>query len=98
MVEVVFEHGGTLDKFIGDAIMAVWGAPMAHEDDAARAMRCALAHLAALEKLNPKGTQPRRPELAIGTGFNFAEVFASNVGSARRLEYTATGAAVHTAN
>src|SRR5712692_8914376 len=45
MVEVVFEHGGTLDKFMGDAIMALWGAPMAHEDDADRAMSCALDQL-----------------------------------------------------
>src|SRR5437016_5350684 len=81
MVEVVFEHGGTLDKFIGDAIMALWGAPIAHEDDADRAMRCALDHLAALEKLNAKWKEEGRPELGIGIGINFGEVFAGNVGS-----------------
>src|SRR5207302_6822976 len=48
MVEIVFENGGTLDKFIGDAIMALWGAPIAHEDDADRAMQCALDQLTAL--------------------------------------------------
>src|SRR5207244_160771 len=52
MVEIVFEHSGTLDKFMGDAIMALWGAPFGHEDDAQRAMACALGQLAALEKLN----------------------------------------------
>src|SRR5256886_9511387 len=54
MVEIVFENGGTLDKFIGDAIMALWGAPIAHEDDADRAMQSALDQLTALESLNAK--------------------------------------------
>src|SRR5207247_3656153 len=83
MVEIVFEHGGTLDKFIGDAIMALWGAPIAHEDDADRAMRCALDQLAALQKLNAKWKEQGRPELGIGLGINFSEVLAGNVGSDR---------------
>src|SRR5881409_2300732 len=66
MVEVVFEHGGTLDKFIGDAIMALWGAPIAHEDDADRAITCALQQLDALEKLNQKWKEQGRPELGVG--------------------------------
>src|SRR2546425_242369 len=98
MVEVVFEHGGTLDKFMGDAIMALWGAPMAHEDDADRAMSCALDQLAALERLNAKWKEQGRPELGIGVGINFGEVFAGNIGSDRRLEYTVIGDAVNTAS
>jgi adenylate cyclase len=97
MVEVVFEHGGTLDKFIGDAIMALWGAPIAHADDADRAMTCALQQLDALEKLNQKWKEQGRPALGIGIGINFGEVFAGNVGSDRRLEYTVIGDAVNTA-
>jgi len=98
MVEIVFEHGGTLDKFIGDAIMALWGAPIAHEDDADRAMQCALDQLTALESLNAKWKEAGRPELGVGIGINFGEVFAGNIGSDRRLEYTVIGDAVNTAN
>src|SRR5438094_1740152 len=98
MVEIVFEHGGTLDKFMGDAIMALWGAPFGHEDDAQRAMACALGQLAALEKLNAKWKDQGRPELGIGIGINFGEVFAGNIGSERRLEYTVIGDAVNTAS
>src|SRR6266700_4743723 len=98
MVEIVFENGGTLDTFIGDAIMALWGAPIAHEDDADRAMRCALDQLTALEKMNVKWKSDGRQELGIGIGINFGEVFAGNIGSDRRLEYTVIGDAVNTAN
>ena len=97
MVEIVFEHGGTLDKFMGDAIMALWGAPITHEDDADRAMACALDQLAALEKLNRKWKEQGRPQLGIGIGINFGEVFAGYIGSDRRLEYTVIGDAVNTA-
>jgi len=98
MVEIVFENGGTLDKFIGDAIMALWGAPIAHEDDADRAMECALDQLTALESMNTKWKDAGRPELGVGIGINFGEVFAGNIGSDRRLEYTVIGDAVNTAN
>ena len=98
MVEIVFEHVGTLDKFMGDAILALWGAPIAHADDADRAMTCALDQLRALEKLNKKWQDQGRPALGIGIGINFGEVFAGNIGSDRRLEYTVIGDAVNTAS
>ncbi len=98
MVEIVFEHSGTLDKFMGDAIMALWGAPIAHADDADRAMQCAIDQLAALEKMNAKWKEQGRPPVAIGIGINFGEVFAGNIGSDRRLEYTVIGDAVNTAS
>jgi adenylate cyclase len=98
MVEIVFEHSGTLDKFMGDAIMALWGAPIAHEDDADRAVKCAVDQLKALEKLNAKWKKEGRPELGIGIGINFGEVFAGNIGSDRRLEYTVIGDAVNVAS
>jgi adenylate cyclase len=98
MVDILFEHGGTLDKFMGDAIMALWGAPIAHADDADRAMACALDQLQALEKMNVKWKERGRPELGIGIGINFGEVFAGNIGSNRRLEYTVIGDAVNVAS
>jgi adenylate cyclase len=98
MVEIVFEHGGTLDKFMGDAMMALWGAPIAHADDADRAMACALDQLAALGKLNGRWRARGRPALGVGIGINFGEVFAGNIGSDRRLEYTVIGDAVNTAS
>ncbi|HJS42863.1 MAG TPA: adenylate/guanylate cyclase domain-containing protein [Gemmatimonadales bacterium] len=98
MVDIVFEHSGTLDKFMGDAIMALWGAPIAHEDDADRAMQCALDQIQTLEKMNAKWKESGRHPLAIGIGINFGEVFAGNIGSNRRLEYTVIGDAVNTAS
>lgn len=98
MVEIVFEHSGSLDKFMGDAIMALWGAPIAHEDDADRAMQCAIDQLTVLEKMNAKWAEQGRPPINIGIGINFGEVFAGNFGSDRRLEYTVIGDAVNTAS
>jgi adenylate cyclase len=98
MVDIVFEHSGTLDKFMGDAIMALWGAPIGHADDADRAMQCALDQLDTLEKMNAKWKETGRQPLAIGIGINFGEVFAGNIGSNRRLEYTVIGDAVNTAS
>jgi adenylate cyclase len=83
---------------MGDAIMALWGAPIAHADDADRAMACAIDQLAALEKLNTKWKEQGRPELGIGIGINFGETFAGYIGSDRRLEYTVIGDAVNIAS
>jgi adenylate cyclase len=97
MVEVIFEHGGTLDKFIGDAIMALWGAPIAHSDDADRALRAALGMQRAVARLNERWASEGRPEIGVGIGINHGEVFAGNIGSHRRLEYTVLGDAVNVA-
>jgi adenylate cyclase len=97
MVEIVFEHGGTLDKFMGDAIMALWGAPLRRDDDADRAIRAAIEMQRVLDELNAKWTREGRRRVEIGIGINFGEVFAGNIGSDRRLEYTVIGDAVNTA-
>lgn len=98
MVECVFRHGGTLDKFIGDAVMAQWGAPLGESDDADRAMSAALDMMDALDKLNEHWTQQKRPTLSIGIGLNVGDAFAGNIGSERRLEYTVIGDTVNTAS
>ena len=97
MVEVIFEHGGTLDKFIGDAIMALWGSPIAHSDDPDRALRAALAMQRSIARLNERWASQGRPEIGVGIGINHGEVFAGNIGSHRRLEYTVIGDAVNVA-
>ena len=97
MVEIVFEHGGTLDKFIGDALMALWGAPLSRWDDADRAMRAAVAMQQRLARLNQEWQARGRLPLAVGIGLDAGEVFAGNIGSERRLEYTVIGDAVNTA-
>ncbi len=97
MVEIVFEHGGTLDKFMGDALMALWGAPLSRPDDADRAVRAAMAMQRKLTRLNRQWREQGRPPLTIGIGINQGEVFAGNIGSARRLEYTVIGDAVNIA-
>lgn len=98
MVDVVFRHGGTLDKFIGDAIMAQWGAPLGADDDADRAMAAALDMMSELELLNVKWAAEGRPAVHIGIGLNCGESFAGYVGAERRLEYTVLGDAVNTAS
>jgi adenylate cyclase len=97
MVEVIFEHGGTLDKFIGDAVMALWGAPIAHSDDPDRALQAAIAMQQAIEQLNRGWAASGRPEIGVGIGISYGEVFAGNIGSHRRLEYTVLGDAVNVA-
>ena len=97
MVECVFRNGGTLDKFMGDAVMAQWGAPIGEKDDADRAMRAAIDMMSELQMLNEKWRAQGRPELQIGIGLTYGEAFAGNIGSERRLEFTVIGDTVNTA-
>ncbi len=97
MVEIIFETEGTLDKFVGDEIMALFGSPVAHPDDAVRAVRTALKMLDVLEN---EFNQTRRKEgkavLEIGIGINTGEVVAGYLGSSKALEYTVIGDTVNT--
>jgi adenylate cyclase len=98
MVECVFRNDGTLDKFMGDAVMAQWGAPLASDHDPDRAMKAAVEMMRALKKLNTKWRSEGRPQLQIGIGLNYGEAFAGNIGSERRLEFTVIGDTVNTAS
>ena len=98
MVDCVFRHDGTLDKFIGDSVMAQWGAPIGSPEDADKAMAAAIEMVHELDVLNAQWRAAGRPELQIGIGLNFGEAFAGNIGSDRRLEFTVIGDSVNTAN
>ena len=95
MVEVIFEHGGTLDKFIGDALMALWGAPVQPRRRAPRV--CRGGDAADSRGLNQRWRAAGRPTIAVGIGINHGEVFVGSIGSHRRLEYTVIGDAVNVA-
>lgn len=98
MVECVFAHGGTLDKFIGDALMAQWGAPIGRPDDARSAVQAALDMLASLDEMNTLWAAAGREPLAIGIGINVGDAFAGHIGSEQRLEYTVIGDTVNVAS
>jgi adenylate cyclase len=97
MVECVFRHGGTLDKFIGDAVMAVWGNVRSDgvRDDAANAVRAALAMRDQLARLNSEWRKRGLPELRVGIAVNQGDVVVGNIGSAQRMEFTVIGDAVN---
>jgi adenylate cyclase len=98
MVECVFRHDGALDKFIGDAIMAYWGAPDARLDDAERALAAAADMQDVLVALNARWKAEGRPELHTGIGVHAGDAFVGNVGSPRRLEFTLIGDTVNVAS
>lgn len=93
----VFAHEGTIDKYVGDCIMAHFGTPHPREDDPLRALRCAAAMLAELERWNAERAAAGLRPLAIGIGLHYGEVLVGNIGDERRLEYTALGDTVNVA-
>ena len=98
MVDVVFQHDGTLDKFIGDAIMAVWGAPVPFEDKEFRAVKCALDMQEGLRKLNLDRLGKNLAPLTMGIGLNTGVVVSGNLGSDKRTDYTVIGEEVNMAS
>ncbi|HEV8471494.1 MAG TPA: adenylate/guanylate cyclase domain-containing protein [Methylomirabilota bacterium] len=97
MADIVIEHGGTINEFIGDAIFAVFGAPIEHVDHAERAAATALAMQAAMETLNESNAARGRPRFEMGIGINTGEAVVGNIGSEQRTKYAVVGAAVNLA-
>jgi adenylate cyclase len=95
MVAVLFEHRGTLDKFVGDMVMALFGAPVDDEWHADHAVAAALDMLRELKELNRRWTAEGRPTLEIGIGINSGPMIAGNIGSEAIMSYTVIGDAVN---
>jgi adenylate cyclase len=98
MAEVVIAHGGTINEFIGDAIFAVYGAPVAHPDHAERAAATALAMQAALAEVNAEHSRRGLPAFEMGIGLHTGEAVVGNIGSEQRAKYAVVGSAVNVAS
>jgi adenylate cyclase len=98
MVDCISEQGGMLDKFIGDAIMAVFGLPLPGEDDEDRALRASIAMIRRLREWNADRERRDQPLVDMGIGLNTDTVVAGNIGSPRRMDYTLIGDGVNLAS
>lgn len=98
MIGVVFDHEGTLDKLMGDAIMAFWGAPEEQSNHAARACEAALHTIVELERLKAEDARPVMSQINIGIGINTGEVTVGNLGSQKFVDYTVLGDPVNLAS
>ncbi|MEO1270663.1 MAG: adenylate/guanylate cyclase domain-containing protein, partial [Myxococcota bacterium] len=97
LTEIVFRHGGTVDKFMGDCLMAFWGAPTSHEDDAKRALEAAEDMLEWLDIGNVGWSEQYGITIQLAIGINTGEALVGNIGSDSRMAYTAIGDAVNVA-
>ena len=95
MVAVVFDHRGTVDKFVGDMIMALYGAPLDDDDHADHAVQTALAMIRTLQEMNGQWQAQGKPTLDIGIGVNTGDMVAGNIGSDTIMSYTVIGDAVN---
>ena len=98
MVEVIFHHGGILDKYIGDAIMALFGAPFSGPQDADNAIAVANGMIVSLRELNRRRTIQNKDVIDIGVGISTGDVIAGTIGSSKRMEYTVIGDSVNLAS
>jgi adenylate cyclase len=98
MVDILFEHNGILDKFIGDAIMGLWGAPVKRPDDATQAVRAAVKMQKRLAEWNEDRIAQGRVPIKIGIGLHTGHVVVGNMGSSKALSYTAIGDGVNLAS
>lgn len=96
--QAVFDNGGTLDKYIGDGLMATFGTPEPGPADARNALRCAIDMVAALDKWNAERITVGEPVISVGIGVHYGPVVAGDIGNARRLEYGVIGDTVNTAS
>lgn len=98
MTDIIFAHGGTLDKYLGDGLMALFGAPTATPEDASNALNAAVAMQRRVLSINLELHNEGIPEIGVGIGLHTGEVTVGYIGSERRSEYTAIGDAVNTAS
>src|SRR5437870_3422962 len=98
MTDIIFAHGGTLDKYLGDGLMALFGAPAATPKDAASALSAAVAMQRRIVSINAELREEGFPEIGVGIGLHTGEVTVGYIGSERRSEYTAIGDAVNTSS
>ncbi|MBQ4115694.1 adenylate/guanylate cyclase domain-containing protein [bacterium] len=98
MEPIITEHNGIINKFIGDAIMAVFGEPIQDKNHAQNAVKCACKMLDKVKELQKKWANENKPKINIGIGINTGEVFVGNIGSVNRMEYTVIGDTVNLAS
>jgi adenylate cyclase len=98
VTDVIFDYGGTLDKYLGDGVMAVFGAPISKGNDAASAVRSAIAIQRLVSEMNRDAAARGWPRLGVGIGVNTGVVTAGNIGSPRRIDYTVIGDPVNVAS